>query len=93
MGMMIYKYAIPFKDSFELELPTGACPLCVSIQHDLPVMWASFDETNKDTASKRMFIIIATGHVVQLPTSSLRYIGTIFWSWVVGHVFEVIQEE
>ncbi len=90
--MIIYKYDFPFSDNFELGLPTSAQPLCVSIQHGMPVMWASFDEINRDTVSKRMFMVLATGIAVTLPTSSLRYVGTIFLSWVVGHVFEVIQD-
>jgi hypothetical protein len=87
--MLIYKYQFPIADNFELELPVNAHILSVSVQRDIPVMWAAFDDGDSDILVKRRFVVVPTGDPIGASLHDLRYIGTIFWQWLVMHVFEI----
>lgn len=88
--LTIYKWAIPIKDYFTLELPKNAKILTIQTQRGTPQLWAMVDsETEKET---RHFRLSGTGH--PLGNDYLRiinYIGTfqIENGALVFHLFEV----
>lgn len=83
----IYKYLIPIKDYFSLNLPLGAKILAFQIQMGKPVIWAIVDTENE--MEVRHFYIRGTGH----PDHSGEieddiYIDTIQAEALVWHLFE-----
>lgn len=84
----VWKFPIPVLDRFHLEMPVGAEPICVQVQHDRPVLWAlvNLDETVK---AIRTFRFAGTGHEI---TDQIKaYVGTFQMAdgRLVFHVFEV----
>lgn len=82
----IYKYEIPIKDSFALELPQGARILHINTQRDAPCLWAEIDDTAPKTT--RWFEVYGTGHLMH--DNPNAYIGTFFVhdGQFVFHVYE-----
>lgn len=97
--MTIWKYEIPLKDSFKLELPKDA----VILHGEAFFIWALVDtEAEKEI---RRFRIYGTGQEIERPKlesrvkiyqggvpvqnlGSLRYVVTIFDHAFVWHLFE-----
>lgn len=69
----IWKYQIPIKDYFELELPQGAEILTVQMQYGEPQLWALVDPNAQ--LEFRLFRLSGTGHPII--NCHLGYIGTI----------------
>lgn len=83
----IYKYSVPIKDEFELELPQGAKILAFQTQNDDPMIWALVD-SEKETG-KRKFTIRGTGNPIESDmVDDDVYIGTIQKDGFVWHLFE-----
>jgi len=91
--LTIFKYPIPIKDHFILELPKNAKILTVQTQRGTPKLWAMVDsETEKEA---RHFRLSGTGH--PLGKDYLRiinYIGTFQMEngGLVFHLFEIKKE-
>ena len=97
--MYIWKYKIPIKDSFEIEMPRNARVLCVQPQlefRDYPLkpietscIWVK--TSGKDELVKRRFVIVGTGN--PFDAEGLVYIGT--WQEAEGrlvwHLFEKLD--
>jgi len=92
--LTIYKYPIPIKDHFTLELPKDAKILTIQTQRGAPQLWAMVDsETEKET---RYFKLGRTGY--PLGDDYLRiinYIGTfqIENGILAFHIFEIKKGE
>ena len=56
----IYKYPLSFEDRFLIDMPDGAQPLSLQMQHGVPCLWAMVD-TNAPTV-KRALYCRGTGH-------------------------------
>ena len=85
--MRIWKYQIPLKDSFTINMPSGADVLCVQLQGGLPTIWAAVNPEAPllDVA----FVLHGTGH--QVSDEAGPYIGTFQLSnGLVFHLFEAI---
>lgn len=82
----IYKYSVPIKDSFLLELPENFQPLKVEMQGAEPKMWALVDTSdNLVTIRFRWF---GTGHMI--PSYYMgHYVGSVLMHGgsLVFHLF------
>lgn len=87
MKQTIFKYPIPGKSRFTLELPYGATILDCQYQEGVgPCMWALVYPNNSPV--ERQFRMFGTGHDVE--EEGLAYIGTFLMNGgaYVWHVFE-----
>jgi len=86
--MKIFKYEIPIKDTFNLELPAHSKILSLQLQNEKPYIWVLHDE-NK-VLKHRYFTIVGTGHEIEYHPDVMIYIGTIQMGSLVWHLFEDI---
>lgn len=87
MSSAVWKYEVPVRNRFELEMPAGARIVSLQLQYDRPVLWAVVDpEAPKVT---RMFGVVGTGTVVDFKLP--KHIGTfqLHGGKTVLHVFEI----
>lgn len=89
--LRVYKYTIPVKDYFLLDLPAGAKILTVQVQNDEPQIWALVDPGQKSKVSHN-FRVAGTGHDITETKDDLEYIGTfqIAGGQLIFHLFEII---
>lgn len=89
--LRVYKYTIPVKDYFSLDLPAGAKILTVQAQHGEPQIWALVDP-GQQLKVRHNFRLAGTGHDIKEDNDSLIYIGTfqLVGGNFIGHLFEVI---
>lgn len=83
----VYKYTIPVRDVFHLDLPIGAEILTVQVQRNEPQIWAL---VNPDCQTERRYFRLAgTGHAIG-DRMLLKYIGTfqLHGGDFIGHLFE-----
>lgn len=87
----IYKYAIPIKGLFEIEMPQGAKILDLQLQFGEPVIWAAVDPA--DPMIARKFGLLGTGAPGSF--SLTKHVGTFqFHSGrTVLHLFELPTTE
>lgn len=87
----VYKYEIPLKDDFELELPREAEILSFQCQHDAPCIWVLVEPRNPPV--KRRFRFAGTGHDIKQDPKGLKFIGTaqMHGGSLIWHLFEVIR--
>jgi hypothetical protein len=83
----IWKYRIPVRDNFTLELPVGARLLTAQVQNGEPCLWV-LTAPRAETV-KRYFCLFGTGHPMESP-GDLTYVGTFQQSGgaFVWHLFE-----
>ncbi len=68
----IWKFPIPPRQYFKLEMPRGARIIAVQTQDGAPNMWA---EVQPDQPSEvRSFLGVETGNLI--PETNLEYVGT-----------------
>lgn len=86
----IWKFAVPVKDAFELDLPEGAEILTVQIQRGEPQLWALVDPYAPKV--RRKFRVIGTGHPIE-DAGDLFWVATIqlHEGSLVFHIFQVIK--
>ncbi|MFA5376381.1 MAG: hypothetical protein WC455_11605 [Dehalococcoidia bacterium] len=86
----IYKYPIPFKDWFRLQLPADAEILSVQVQRGIPCIWALVRVGNPLTI--RHFRMVGTGYPIT--DGDLHYIGTVQVAdeTLVFHLFEDLTQ-
>jgi hypothetical protein len=72
---------------WEFDVPKGATPLCLQMQHGTPTLWMMVDA--KAPTENRRFTMYGTGH--EMPEDPGQYIGTfqLDGGLFVFHVFEV----
>jgi hypothetical protein len=83
---MIWRFPIPAKSEFELELTEGARVICVGNKNEAPQMWVLLDmNTNTEI---RGFIVVATGE--RVPDRTVGYCGTFHTceGTLVWHLFD-----
>jgi hypothetical protein len=87
MKMKIYKYEIPIKDEFILELPKGAKILSFQKQHGKPYIWCLVNQEETEPIKFRMII---DGHDFDYDGRYMRFIGTIQMTegYLVLHLFK-----
>lgn len=85
----IYKFSVPIKDDFTLELPKGAKPLAVQVQHGKPMLWVMVDPD--EPTETRSFRLAGTGHPLA-DGVDYRHVGTFQMEWgaLVFHLLEVL---
>ncbi len=85
----VFKYAVPDKNYFSLNLPKGAKILTVQEQGDELQLWALVEENAPNEI--RSFCFVGTGHCVK-DFDNLVYINTVQRSrgGYVYHLFEII---
>ncbi len=87
--MQVWKYQIPESFSFRLEMPAGAVPVHVDVQHGGVCIWAVVDPS----ASKesREFFVVGTGHDIPDGIDCDDHVGTFLTSGgaLVFHIFQV----
>lgn len=91
----VWKYPLPFppKDIFSLDIPHGATPVRVEVQHGQPCLWVLVPDTGAPKVACR-FAIVGTGHPA--PESADGYyvgsfhlldgnfVGHLFTDWPLG---------
>jgi len=90
--LTVYKYDVPIKDSFTLELPRTGSFLAFQTQRDRPRIWLLVDPED-DRKIKREFRLAGTGRSIEEPEGNLHYRGTcqMHEGALVWHLFEVIR--
>lgn len=83
--MTIWKYEIPDRLTFELELPAGARFLSAQLQGLSPQMWFLLDPSR--SKQLRRFVIAMTGGKVPDP-EKLQHLSTLQMGAIVVHLFE-----
>lgn len=85
----IYKYSFNVNDSIKIKMPKGAKILDVQTQMNTPCIWVEVD-TKQNIQETRHFYVFGTGHPIDVPMSSLDYIGTFQLEngHFIGHLYE-----
>ena len=98
--MKIYKYPLGLKSGTQVIKMTKYWEvLCCKVQGEIPCLWVSFDETEKEEED-RYFTLQTTGHIFQDEFTKDKksyfksYIDTFFLDdgVFVGHVYETYEE-
>jgi hypothetical protein len=72
----IYKYSIPTKEKYTLQLPKDAVILRVEDVDGLFFLWAIVDTTEGVPLEKRFLEFYKTGQPILTPLSDLNFLGT-----------------
>ncbi len=88
---VIFKYPVPIRDEFELELPYGAniCLFAVKKNdegQDWPQLWIEHSVTGSDRRVMRRFHLFGTGDSIE--DDGLVHIGSVIMEPFVRHLFE-----
>lgn len=70
----VYKYPLPVKDSFLVEMPAGAQILSVQAQGETPTLWALVDP--RERLETVTILCCGTGHD-RSDLRDARFIGTV----------------
>ena len=81
----IYKYEIPIKSEFKIDLPEGAEILKVDDQRGMACIWALVNTDHIKV--ERRFTNKGTGHEIR-NDEYLKHIGSFFQGVFVWHLFE-----
>ena len=83
----IWKYEIPFKNEFTLQMPKGAELISVANQNEMGCLWA-FVDPNEDIEDVN-FCLYGTGYEIENP-NILSYLGSFqqYNGRFVWHLFE-----
>lgn len=82
----VWKYILTPGTSL-LDVPVGARVLSVANQRDSMALWMLIEPSEQK--EMREFLVVGTDHNVDLPESTLFFIGTVQFDWLVFHAFEV----
>lgn len=86
--MKIFKYEIPIKDKFNLELPAYSKILSFQVKNNIPSIWVLVDE--QKGLKYKYFTLVGTGHDFEHHPDVMTFIGTIQLGPFVWHLFEDI---
>lgn len=92
----VYKYAVPFEETFVLELPIGAKLLHFDNQHEKPTLWAQV--ITDASLRARHFRLVGTGHDLAMEWAGVHdlvHVGSaqFYKGDLVFHLFEVVYAE
>lgn len=87
--MKVFKYPLNPTGLIVLNLPQGAKPLHVSLQHERLCLWTLVDPDAP--MEKRYFRLVGTGHEIAEAPERLRFVNTFFVDGgnFVFHLFEI----
>ncbi len=85
MTVQIWKYPLVLTEEQEIEMPSGAKPLCVQMQGGSLCLWAMVDSF-EDMESREVWIF-GTGHGFYLKIDRVEHIDTVQDGSLVWHVF------
>lgn len=89
LKMKIFKYEIPIKDKFDLELPVYSKILSFQVQNGKPYIWVLLDDKQVlPLLRHRYFTLVGSGHEFDHHPDVMKYIGTIQLDSFVWHLFE-----
>ena len=81
----IWKFPFAMEDEVEVQMPSRAEILTVSMQGSTPCVWA---RVHADAELRpRLLAVRGTGHSCDGLYRS-NYVGTLFWASLVFHVFD-----
>ena len=88
MSAAVWKFPIPVKDEFALEMPRDAELLFVAAQNEQGFLWARVITDDRVSIVERRFRLRGTGHEVDLDS---KYVGSFMLRGgaIVFHLFEV----
>jgi hypothetical protein len=72
----IYKYPIPIKEKYTIELPKGSQILRVDDVDGLFFLWAIVNTEEDHPKEKRCLEFYKTGQPIETPLAHLFYLGT-----------------
>lgn len=72
----IYKYPIPTKEKYAIELPKDAVIIRVEDVDGLFFLWAIVNTDEDHPTEKRFLEFYKTGQSIETPLSHLSYLGT-----------------
>lgn len=76
MENKIFKYTIPTKEKFEIDLPKGAIIIRVEDVDGLFFLWAIVDTSENAETETRYLEFYKTGQLIETPLCDLKFIGT-----------------
>jgi hypothetical protein len=90
--MKIYKYPLSLGQQYNictLKLPAGYKILTIQAQHDIPVLWALVDETQRKLSVQ--IAVIGTGYDFTFNEENANYISTVQLNDgnLILHFFEI----
>lgn len=85
----IWKFNLSKSNKHQLLMPQGANILCTNIQNGDICLWAEVD-AELDASEWRYFYIFGTGWELPEYLDDYKYIGTVFESAFVWHIYEGI---
>ena len=87
--MKVWKFAIPIKDYFKIEMPQNAEILSFGVQRNVPCIWVLVKEEFPNVVRK--FRLCGTGHKITEDREQLGFIGTAITheDALVWHLFEI----
>ena len=72
----IYKYSIPTKEKYTIELPKDAKIIRVEDVDGLFFLWAIVNTDEEHSTEKRCLEFYKTGQPIETPLERLNYLGT-----------------
>ena len=72
----IYKYPIPTKEKYTIELPKDAKIIRVEEVEGLFFLWAIVEKDEEHPIEKRCLEFYKTGQPIETPLERLNYLGT-----------------
>ena len=81
----VWKFPLKLLFSQEVEMPVGARPLCVQVQHGTPCIWAQVDPSTSGRTSRRVTLAPTGYQFEQAPPGD--YLGTVQMGELVFHVY------
>lgn len=83
----IYKYPIPMKSEFHINLPERSEVLKFGLQDDKPMIWVLIHNGSVDDTRRAEFRLAGTGHMIN-DNDAEYYHGTVFMNnGLVFHLF------
>ena len=71
----IYKYPLPTKEKYQIDLPKGAKIVRVEDVDGLFYLWAIVNTDEQHTTEKRCLEFYKTGQQIETPLEQLNYLG------------------
>jgi len=91
----IYKYSLPVREKFELQLPKDAQIIRVEDVDGLFFLWAIVNCEENHEKETRFFECYKTGQLIETPLEKLKLLGTcklFIMQELCLYVFEVIKK-
>lgn len=87
MTITVWKYRLPLKNRFGIQMPLNSDILHLEMQNDIPCLWVKVNPDEKETEYHH-FAFVPTGQEED-DENVQNYLGTIVFSNLVYHLFEI----